>query len=230
MHEKRSIARIIYFFHKIERSLLKICLFLEKVNSNQMSKKLKKKEKAAREYDKLLDKYISKKRIVRINRVFRKTKANIQSYILQKSSSFILLQNEEEFSLNGFSIIRKDQFNSIRYNQYDKTTEKILKKKGIRNQYYGLNFNINLTNWESIFLKLQKEIKYIIIECENKSPSEFYIGRIEKVKKKSLHLRYFSATGLLDKKTTLIKFKKITLVKFGDRYSQIFSQFLIEKK
>ena len=176
------------------------------------------------ENNRLLNKYKSNKSLIKFFRKFKKTSENIYGYIVENKSPFLLIHKNEEFNLNGFSIIRKDQVDSIRYDKFEKTIENILLKEEISNQDLTPKFELDLTSWESIFSSLKKADRHVIIEYESKG--YFFIGRIEKVNKKSLELRYYDASGLWEKETTKIKYKKITIVKFEDRYIEVFRKYL----
>lgn len=187
-------------------------------------------KKEIKAYDIMLQKHIDKKDFVKINRVFKYYEDTLACFILAMSKNFLLLQIENEFSLNGYAIIRKDQFDTLRCNQFDRTIKKILKKEGILENDYGINEIICLENWQTIFKDLKKNDYHVIIECEKKKKSGFNIGPIKKISKTSVSIQYYDPTGLLENKLTPIEYKDITIVQFGDRYSKTFRKYLTLKK
>lgn len=76
---------------------------------------------ATKQYDDRIRNHIEKKDLVKIERTFTEGESNISGFILQSSKDFLLIQCEEEFYLNGYVIIRKDQFDNIRCNKFDRT-------------------------------------------------------------------------------------------------------------
>ena len=90
---------------------------------------MKDRRKKIKAYDTLLQTHIDKKDFVKIYRTFREKQETISGFILAFSNDFLLLHVDNEFVLNGYAIIRKDQFDSIRCNKYDKTQKKIIKLK-----------------------------------------------------------------------------------------------------
>ncbi len=54
----------------------------------------------------------------------------------------------------------------------------------------------------------------------------FLIGPIKKINKDSVQIQYYSPTGLLDKNPTTVKYTDITLVKFDNRYINVFKKYL----
>lgn len=89
---------------------------------------------------------------------------------------------------------------------------------------------IDLTNWSTIFNSIKALGFNIIIENEKPGDETFDIGPITKVTEKSVNLRYFSADGYLAKEDTKFKWKHITRVQFDDRYINIYSKYLRERK
>jgi hypothetical protein len=185
-----------------------------------------KEQKDIKKYDEMLQRHINKKDFVKISRTVTDGDADISGFILQMTKEFLLIQMEEEFYLNGYGIIRKDHFDSLRCNKFDKTLKRILKVEGIIESHFGIDKNINLRNWKTIFKDIKELYQHVIIECEDLEESLFVIGPIKRVNKESVSIQYYDPTGLLDKKVTTVKYKDITLVKFDNRYINVFKKYL----
>lgn len=184
-----------------------------------------KKDKIKR-YDNLLQKHIDNKDFVTIYRTFNDRKKDLSGYILSMTTGFLLLQETYDFIFDGYSIIRKDQFDSLRCNKFDKTQKRIFQAEGLIDKDYGIDKPISLSNWQDIFKDLDKLNYHIIIECDNKRTPKFLIGPIEQVLKNKVNIRNYDPTGKLDEKLSSIKYKDITVVRFGDTYSTIFRKYL----
>lgn len=178
------------------------------------------------QYENILKSHVTKKDFIKLKRIVKKGEANVSGFILQMSKDFLLIQKEEEFYLNGYAIIRRDHFDSIRCNKFDKTFKKILISEGIFDRDYGIKNKVSLSSWEKIFKDLKKFGYHIIVECEDLEDPLFVIGPIKKINRNSVSIQYFDPTGLLDKKTTTVKYKDITIVKFDDRYTNVFRKYL----
>ena len=87
---------------------------------------------------------------------------------------------------------------------------------------------IDLTDWHSAFLSLQKLDKNIIIQHESLEEKEwdFWIGRIEKVLKTKVVFRHFDADGIWQEEPYEIPFSRITSVTFDSRYVNVFSKYV----
>jgi hypothetical protein len=92
---------------------------------------MKKRKNKIIKFDAKLKRHIKRKDFVKIYRTGTEGTANISGFILQMSKDFLLIQNEEEFRLNGYSIIRKDRFDSIRLSKTEIYQRKVLDKEGI---------------------------------------------------------------------------------------------------
>ncbi len=145
-------------------------------------------------------------------------------YIVEHSKDFLILQQTDDFQLEGFKILPIDQIKKIRYNKFDKYVDQIMDwekmKEGIKSPG-----TIDLTSWSSIFKTFMESGENIIIECEGDKLFAFNIGPVVQVKKNSVSIQHFGATGLFDELPTKIKFGKITSVIFADRYIDVFSKY-----
>jgi hypothetical protein len=188
------------------------------------------RSKKIKDYDMMLQKHIDKKDFVKINRTFMGREENISGFILSLSKSFLLLQVDNEFMLDGYAIIPKDQFDSLLCNKYENKLKKIYKEEGLLNTQYGIQQSPALKNWQGLFVSLKELDYHIIVECEDKEDPDFVIGPIKRVNKDYVSIQYYDPTGKLENKLTKVKFKDITTVKFGDRYSTTFRKYLKQDK
>lgn len=188
------------------------------------------RKKAIKKYDKLLKSYVDNKDIIKIRREFGGEESSVLGFPLKIAKNFILMQREEDFRLDGYSILRKDQFDSIRNNKFDKTHKKILKKEGVTERDYGIAYDIEMADWQAIFESLKRHDQHVIIECEDMEEPMFLIGPIKKVNKKSVSIQYYDPTALLDEKPTKIDYEDITIVRFDERYLNVFRNYLRKKK
>ena len=188
------------------------------------------KNKEIKAYDAFLQSHIDKRDFVKIYRKFKEREENISGFLLAISKDFLLLQVDNEFSLNGYAIMRKDQFDSLRCNKYDKTQKKIYIAEGLLDNGYGIDKSISLKSWQDIFKTLKLFDYHVIIECEDKEEPWFDIGPIKRVNKESVSIQYYDPTGQLESKLSSRKYSDITLVKFDDNYSKTFRKYLKPSK
>jgi hypothetical protein len=188
------------------------------------------RNKEIKDYDMMLQKHIDKKDFVKINRTFKDREENISGFILSLSENFLLLQVDNAFILDNYTIIPKDHFYNVRCKKYDIKLKKIYKEEGLLDTQYGIQQSISLKNWQDIFVNLKKLDYHIIVECEDKEDPDFVIGPIKRVNKDSVSIQYYDPIGNLEDKLTNVKFKDITIVKFGDGYTTTFRKYLKQAK
>ena len=183
-----------------------------------------------KEYDILLQKYIDNKSFIKIYRTVCDKEENLSGFLLSMSKAFLFLQLDYDFMLDGYAIIKKDDFDSIRHSSYERTQRKIFKAEGILSTAYGFNKPLPLTNWTDILKALKSYDLHVIIENINDDYLDFWIGEIKKVTDNSVSIHNYDPAGQLYDKPSIIKLDTINIVKFGDRYSTIFRKYLKQKK
>lgn len=160
-------------------------------------------------------------------RVFFRYDVNYRYYYpLITSDKLFLGTEEDDFILDGYSIRRYIDITKIQMKE-DKCVE-ILKREGIDNSIQIPN--IDIANWETVFISLQKYNKNIIVEKESLNEKEwiFAIGRIDRVFKKFVYLYHFDADGIWVEEPIKILYTDITSVSFDTRYVEIFSKYIDE--
>lgn len=140
-------------------------------------------------------------------------------YILDFNAKLFLGVEENDFQLNGFQIRRMQDIKKVE-TRHDACTlinrkQEILKT--VRKP------TINLGSWQTAFESLQRLNCLLIIENEYKN--QFCIGRLIKIKKKSLIFQEFDADGKWQDEIE-IDYDTITSVTFKDRYSVTWQKYL----
>jgi hypothetical protein len=183
-------------------------------------------EQKINDYNNKISEHIEKCDFVKLQRKFKEKETLLNGIILKMSDKFLLVQRIEDFLINGFAIIRLDQFERIYFGKFEKAYKRILILENVLNEQPDVNMNINLNSWQSIFESLRKLDFHVSIECEDLEEPSFNIGPIKRISESSVSVQYFDPTGLLDDINTIIKYDNITLLEFGDRYSTIFRKYL----
>jgi hypothetical protein len=182
-----------------------------------------------KEYNLMLQKYIDKKAFVKIFRTVCDNEENLSGFILGMSKGFLFLQLDYDFMLDGYAIIKLDDFDSLRLSSYERTQRKIFKAEGILDTAYGFDRPLPLTSWTDILKTLKSYDLHVIVENINKDFLDFWIGEIKKVTGKSVSIHNYNPDGQLYDRPTNIKLDTISIVKFGDRYSTVFRKYLKHK-
>ncbi len=152
-----------------------------------------------------------------------------RGYVVDYSKDFIILQETDDFRVFSYLVLPVAQIKDIRFNSHDKFYDKIMVwEKEI--EKVSLPHKIDLTNWQTIFKSIKSIGLNVIVECENPSIDTFTIGPIIKIKKTLVYILYFSPTGFIDEKPTSVDYNSITKVMFDDRYINVFSKYIRQRK
>ena len=156
--------------------------------------------------------------------IFRKSKMpNIHGYILDYSDDYVMIQEVDDFNASGYIIMPKKSIKSIRFNQHDEVYDEIIKAEK-QFEKIILKYDIDLTNWETIFKSIKLTGLNLSIEC--KKVNFLVIGILGNVKNDTVYIRDFDTAGVLDDIETPIFYKKISRVNFDDNYINVFSKYL----
>lgn len=147
---------------------------------------------------------------------------------LEISKNLVLLQEIYDFELDGYVILRIKDITSIEITKSQQFSQFILEKEGKLNQIRKPSIN-SIDDWETVLTELSNPENNIIVECDSKETSKFFIGKITSIDKKSLFLLYFNGAGEWDDEPTEIPLKDITSINFDSKYINIISKYLSHK-
>jgi len=187
------------------------------------------KRQKIKDYNLILQKCIDKKGFVKLFRTVCDKEENLSGFILGMSKGFLFLQLDYDFMLDGYAIIKLDDFDSLRLSSYERTQRKIFNAEGILSTSYGFDKPLPLTSWTHILKTLKSYDLHVIIENINKDFLDFWIGEIKNVTDKSVRIHNYNPDGVFDDKPQNIKLETISIIKFGDRYSTIFRKYTKHK-
>jgi hypothetical protein len=185
-----------------------------------------KKKGKIEEYNLMLQKYINNRSFVKIFRTVCDKEENLSGFIVGMSRNFLFLQLDNEFTLDGYAVIKLDDFDNVRHSSYERTRRKIFNAEGLLDNGYGFDKHLPLTSWTDILKTLKNYNLHVIIENINNGSLEFWIGQITRVAERSMSINNYDPNGKLDDKPTVIKLDTISVIKFGDRYSTTFRRYL----
>lgn len=150
-------------------------------------------------------------------------------YIVAYSKDFVILQETDNFHLLGYLVLPVAQIIEVRYNAHDKYYDKIMVWEKEADKV-SLPYDIDLTNWNTIFKSIRSYKLNIIVECEDPAIDTFTIGPIVRITKNKVCISYFDAQGYIDEDPVDVEYTDITKVQFDDRYANIFGKYTRHKK
>lgn len=152
-----------------------------------------------------------------------------RGYIVDFSEKFVVLNEVDDFEVYGYLIFTIDSIDDIHLSNGDKYYDKIMRLEGLKDKVCN-KYKLDLSSWPTVFNSIKNLCINVIIENENPEDDSFDIGPIMEVRDKSVFIKYFNPSGFLDEDLTEISWNSITIVKFDDRYANIFGKYLRERK
>lgn len=143
-------------------------------------------------------------------------------YVLDFSEKLCLCACEDDFILDGFEINRLSDAEHIEF--LTNATVEINKRRGLLDDLETPP--IDISSWKAAFESLAKTDYYVIVR--NDYRGFFRIGKIKRVKKKSVIFKSFDGDGVWQPKIK-IPFSDITTVQFGDRYSTVWKEHITKR-
>lgn len=143
---------------------------------------------------------------------------NIHWFIIDQNQDYLLIINDCDFIINGYSIIRKDIISSKRYWKYEKFYEKL----------FALNkINIPKNNIKIDFLKLLNKFKQSkqMISIEKHTKKSFELWIIKKIWSDYINLKPISADWKREKQKKIF-LSNIDIFSRWNNYCKIYNKLI----
>jgi hypothetical protein len=141
-----------------------------------------------------------------------KLKTNL-GYVAAYSTDFVLLQETRWFKLPGFHIFPISRLKKIDFNNMNRRYHKIMIWRGLV-ETVGINYPIDLTDWESIFESLKKFNLTVTVEFNNSITPD---SSILKTTPQSVYIQAIDSKKAVGKEAVEIPFESITNIQFSTR-------------
>jgi len=136
-------------------------------------------------------------------------------YIVGLNEKFVLLHNAVEYAfLNGYSVLPLREIRNV-----DMTSDFVIHRAlQMEGQFPSAPSDILLDDWPSLLASADAYFPLITIHPAHRYPGDRYIGRVSKLKKRSVVLREIDPKAKWIKPREPYRFADITEVNFGGRY------------
>lgn len=139
------------------------------------------------------------------------------------NDKFLLGQEEDDFTLDGYTIRKISQLKKVEIK--DDLCNTINKFNGTHELVKTPP--VDITSWKSIFDSLKAIDGFVIIE--NEIDGEFFIGVVEETFQNRLYFKTFDADGVWDDVGWEIFYRTITAVTWANRYATVWQRYLQER-
>ena len=145
-------------------------------------------------------------------------KTKWRGYVVGINDTFVLLQylNSDTVTLSGYIALPLKQVKRVYVVGNENFLPRAVANKGIAPQ---MPLDVIITDFPGLISSANDHYPLITLVCEKKEPSHIYLGRVEQLGNKSVHLRPVDMRGEWVE-VRKFAYKDITRVEFGDGYSE----------
>lgn len=153
----------------------------------------------------------------------------IQGVILGYSKELVLLSYIYDFNLDGLIVLRRKEITDISSRKTDIFQKQLLINEGI---FEKIDFDTEyeLGSWLDFIKDASKRHKYFIFELENQDEPDFFIGKIKRINKKSILLKYFTGIARWEDEPCSVKLEKLTSCQISNNYLNVYERYFNEQK
>ena len=144
---------------------------------------------------------------------------------IKLSDTLIYLVKDGDADSNGYSIRSLDIIDKV------KVEDTVIKSVFSKNQEGKQSVpELDISDWPSLFRCLGDCGKVIIVESEKlaKKEGRYAIGRIEKVGRKQVTIRYYGPDSVWENKRWKIPYEDVTWVTTDSRYTDVLTRYVPE--
>ena len=174
-------------------------------------------------YEDILKNCIKQKKQVSIERAEIDDEP-IAAIPVKASEQLLLLHYLYDFYLDGFKVLRMADITDIVRGDVEIFHDEIISKEGMTDLL--CTPDISIDSWKIFFNVISKEDRLIDISLEEMDDgTSFFVGKVSRAEQEFLELVEIDALGNYHEQATRISYQDITLVSFGNRYSELLDKY-----
>ena len=173
---------------------------------------------------KRIEKAVKSKRICRIYTEYDPEEP-FRFLPLAISEGLVYMIKDGDPAAYGYSVRSLDVIEKVRIE--DGGVDSVSKEE----EYEGKKApELDITDWPSVFRTLGKYGNVAIVECERlaKKNERYAIGKIEKVGRKQVTIRYYGPDAAWENKRWKIPYENVTWVTTSSRYTEVLDRYVPE--
>lgn len=143
---------------------------------------------------------------------------------LKVSNQLVLVQYLYDFAMDGYKVLCLEDITAIQRGKIEEFHDRIFQEEGMLDAMRVPN--VSMDSWMSFFANMYEEKRMLDISQERiQSEMTFFVGKVKLVEGDSLELLEIDALGNYKSEPTKIYYKDITMVSFGNRYSEFLDKY-----
>lgn len=145
---------------------------------------------------------------------------------LALDGDLLLLRTLHDFDLDGFAVMRARDVTEVRNGSAERFFRRVLRGERALD---GLTTpDLPLSSWHAVIDAVRARHRFAIVECERFDGSDFFLGELvadDDVDSVAMH--YIHVDGARESAVTRVSLDDVTLVRFGERYLNLFGRYAV---
>lgn len=174
----------------------------------------------------VVDRAIERRHKVQLERLTFGRTTYWNGFPIERTADFVMLRTLDDFRLDGFAVLKLADVVAARSGDPERFFERVLRAEGLFERLPSPG-TIRLESWGSIVEDVIARHTNAIVECEALEQPEFHLGQLIDVDHEALRLLYIHVNGTKEVEPTRILLDDVTLVRFGERYIELFAKYCV---
>ncbi len=175
------------------------------------------------EYENIIKSCIASKKQVTIERE-EVDDEPITAIPIMISQQLLLIHYLYDFYMDGYKVLCISDISKIERGEMEEFHDEIISKEGILNLL--CTPKVSISSWNDFFNSMMNENRLIDISLEKvQNGKTFFVGKVRTAKKNFLEFQEMDGLGNYKQEITKLFYKDITLVSFGNRYSELLDKY-----
>ncbi len=143
---------------------------------------------------------------------------------LKVGNQLVLIQYLYDFAMDGYKVLCLEDITAIQWGAVEEFHDRIFREEGMLDAVCVPSVSID--SWMSFFASMFEEERMLDISLERlRSEEMFFVGKVKLVEGDSLELLEIDPLGNYKSEPVKIYYKDITMVSFGNRYSDFLDKY-----
>lgn len=145
---------------------------------------------------------------------------------LALDDDLVLVRSLHEFAVNGLAVMRLQDITAVLSTDAERFFERVLRAEGALDEAPAPR-PVSLRSWRALLEGVRAHYRHAIIECERAEGADFFLGELAGVDGDDVTLHYIQVNGTRERGLTRVALDDITLVRFDERYVNLFGRYAL---
>lgn len=149
----------------------------------------------------------------------------ISAIPLKYSKDLLLISYLYDFNFDGYKVLCVKDITEIQRNQINEFHDYIIQRQRLKNTANRFE-DIKIDGWHDVFQSLSANDVMLDISLERViNKSDFFVGKVDEIYDDAIMFREVNPLGIYKKRRKRIFYEDITMVSFGNHYSEMLDRY-----